>query len=293
MDNTVRVSVVKLTEDSTTTLTQTVPDMLAVEEPLEIRLAHGDRIKNLAVTMRTPGHDADLALGFLFTEGIIVGAADIAAVAPIFVACSENRQNTILVTLKEGIVPNLGNADRNFYTTSSCGVCGKASIDAIRTVRNFVSGGPVQEIDPSFILGLPTRLAREQEVFAETGGLHAAALFDINGSLLLVREDVGRHNAVDKLIGAAMMQGRLPLADSVLLLSGRASFELVQKAAMAGIPVIAAVGAPSSLAVTLAEEFGTTLIGFLRNNRFNIYTGSHRVTMPVRENVEHENTYQG
>lgn len=293
MDNALRVPVIKLTEDLTKTLAQTVPDLLAVEEPLEIRLAYGDRIQNIAVTMRTPGNDADLASGFLFTEGIIAGAADIASVAPMYVACSEDRQNTILVTLKNGVVPNLGKADRNFYTTSSCGVCGKASIESIHTVRVFVPGGPVRAIDPSFILGLPVQLAREQEVFAGTGGLHAAALFDIDGALRLVREDVGRHNAVDKLIGAAMMEGRLPLAESVLLLSGRASFELVQKAAMAGIPMIAAVGAPSSLAVSLAAEFGITLIGFLRDNRFNIYTGSHRVTMPVRENVEHENTYQG
>jgi FdhD protein len=225
----------------------------------------------------------------------------------VFLPCSENRQNTILVTLNGGVVPNLRQAERNFYTTSSCGVCGKASIEAIRTVSAFGSRPPdagtsaegtstaieKERIDPAFILGLPERLAREQAVFAETGGLHAAALFDINGSLLLVREDVGRHNAVDKLIGSAMMEGRLPLAQSVLLLSGRASFELVQKAAMAGIPVVAAVGAPSSLAVSLAEEFGTTLIGFLRNNRFNIYTGSHRVNIPVPENAAHENTYQG
>jgi FdhD protein len=280
---------------------QAMPDLLAVEEPLEIRLAFGDKVENLAVTMRTPGHDADLALGFLFTEGIIAGAQDVKAAAPIFLPCSENRQNTILVTLNEGVVPNLRQAQRNFYTTSSCGVCGKASIEAIRTVSAFgarvpetgTCGAGEEGIDPAFILGMPERLAKEQAVFAETGGLHAAALFDINGSLLLVREDVGRHNAVDKLIGSAMMAGRLPLAQSVLLLSGRASFELVQKAAMAGIPVIAAVGAPSSLAVSLAEEFGTTLIGFLRNNRFNIYTGSHRVKIPMPENAAHENTYQG
>jgi FdhD protein len=265
-----------------------MPDLLAIEEPLEIRLAYrvpgdqaADRERNLAVTMRTPGQDADLALGFLFTEGIIAGADAVKTVEHVFLACSENRQNTILVTLKEGVVPNLRQAERNFYTTSSCGVCGKASIEAIRTVSTFgsptVETGEEQRIDPAFILGLPERLAQAQEVFAETGGLHAAALFDMNGSLLSVREDVGRHNAVDKLIGAAMMAGGLPLGHSVLLLSGRASFELVQKAAMAGIPVIAAVGAPSSLAVSLAEEFGTTLIGFLRNNRFNIYSGAHRV----------------
>jgi FdhD protein len=298
MSNALQVSIVKITGDSVKLAksAQAVPDLLAVEEPLEIRLAFGDKVRNLAVTMRTPGHDADLALGFLFTEGIITGAEAVKTVAHVFLPCSENKQNTILVTLNEGVVPNLRQAERNFYTTSSCGVCGKASIEAIRTVSAFGSQPPeagASAVDPAFILGLPERLAKEQEVFAETGGLHAAALFDINGALRLVREDVGRHNAVDKLIGAEMMEGKLPLAQSVLLLSGRASFELVQKAAMAGIPVIAAVGAPSSLAVSLAEEFGTTLIGFLRNNRFNIYTGSHRVNIPVPENAAHENTYQG
>jgi FdhD protein len=248
---------------------------------------YDDREQNLAVTMRTPGQDADLALGFLFTEGIITGATDVDAVEHVFVACSENRQNTILVKLKKGLIPNLGKADRNFYMTSSCGVCGKASIEAIRTVSAFgtMTSRAGDGIDPLVILGLPDRLASVQEVFAKTGGLHAAALFDLSGSLLMVREDIGRHNAVDKLIGAAMMDGKLPLAQAVLLLSGRASFELVQKAAMAGIPVIAAVGAPSSLSVSLAEEFGITLIGFLRNNRFNIYSGAHRVKIPVTENA--------
>jgi FdhD protein len=301
MDNALQVSIVKLAGDSV----KAVRDVLAVEEPLEIRLCYGGKVQNVAVTMRTPGHDADLAVGFLFTEGIITGSEDVKEVEHVFVACSENRQNTMLVTLKEGVVPNLRQAERNFYTTSSCGVCGKASIEAIRTVSAFgagtsgplgkAAGGPeaggtvctADGIDPAFILGLPERLAGEQEVFAETGGLHAAALFDINGALWLVREDVGRHNAVDKLIGGTMTAGRLPLAQSVLLLSGRASFELVQKAAMAGIPVIAAVGAPSSLAVSLAVEFGITLIGFLRNNRFNIYSGAHRVNMPAFENDTH------
>jgi FdhD protein len=289
MGNALQVSIVKITGDSV----KSVPDLLAIEEPLEIRLEYGDRVQNLAVTMRTPGHDADLALGFLFTEGIIAGPGDVKAVEHVFLPCSENKQNTILVTLKEGVVPNLRQAERNFYTTSSCGVCGKASIEAIRTVSAFGPGEVIEGLDPGFILGLPERLAMEQAVFAETGGLHAAALFDINGSLRLVREDVGRHNAVDKLIGSAIMEGWLPLGQSVLLLSGRASFELVQKAAMAGIPVITAVGAPSSLAVSLAEEFGITLIGFLRNNRFNIYSVSRRVNIPVPENAVHENTHQG
>jgi FdhD protein len=282
MSNALQVSIVKIAGDSV----RSVPDLLAIEEPLEIRLAFGDKVQNLAVTMRTPGHDADLALGFLFTEGIIAGAQDVKAVEHVFLPCSENRQNTILVTLKEGVVPNLRQAERNFYTTSSCGICGKASINAIKTVSAFASQTWDRELlDPGFILRLPERLAKEQEIFAETGGLHAAALFDDTGELLLAREDVGRHNAVDKLVGAALTVEKLPLAQSLLLLSGRASFELVQKAAMAGIPVIAAVGAPSSLAVSLAEEFGITLIGFLRNNRFNIYTGTHRINIPVAENA--------
>lgn len=288
MDNALQVAVVKIAGDSV----KAVPDLVAVEEPLEIRLAFDDRVQNLAVTMRTPGHDADLALGFLFTEGIITGAGDIQGVKHVFLPCSENRQNTILVTLKEGAVPNLRQAERNFYTTSSCGVCGKASIGAIRTVSTYGAGtagispeAGRERIDPSLILGLPEQLARVQEVFVETGGLHAAALFDMSGTLMFVREDVGRHNAVDKLIGTSMIEGRLPLVQSILLLSGRASFELVQKAAMAGIPVIAAVGAPSSLAVSLAEEFGITLIGFLRNNRFNIYSGAYRINMPMAETI--------
>jgi FdhD protein len=333
MNKALQVSVVKINGDST----RSTPDLLAIEEPLEIRLAYSaqiavqdrsysasgglrtGRVKNLAVTMRTPGHDADLALGFLFTEGIIAGAADIKGVdhtnpsepinpsghtkpsghtnpltqtsppAHISPPCSRASQNSILVTLHDHVTPNLRQADRNFYTTSSCGVCGKTSIGAIRTVSAFAGGVPgareLQRIDPDLILALPGRLAKEQEIFAETGGLHAAALFDRDGSLHLVREDVGRHNAVDKLIGAAMMDGRLPLTQSVLLLSGRASFELVQKAAMAGIPVTAAVGAPSSLAVSLAEEFGMTLIGFLRNDRFNIYSGAQRVYRPAPQNM--------
>lgn len=290
MDNAQQITVVKLTGNSV----RSVPDLLAVEEPLEIRLAVGDQIQNLAVTMRTPGHDADLALGFLFTEGIITGPSDVKTVEHVLASCSENKQNTILVTLKEGVTPNLRQAERNFYTTSSCGVCGKASIEAIRTVS------PLRNIDPwvgdgirpALILGLPSQLASVQKVFADTGGLHAAALFDLHGILQLVREDVGRHNAVDKLVGASMTTGKLPLTQSILLLSGRASFELVQKAAMAGIPMIAAVGAPSSLALSLAEEFGITLIGFLRNDRFNIYSGAHRVNLPVPENTAHENSYQ-
>jgi len=263
-------------------------DALAIEEPLEIRLEYGPhqnrRVQNISVTMRTPGNDAELASGFLFTEGIIQNHEAIANIEHCFIACAENKQNVIQVTLAENIEPNLRNTERNFYTTSSCGVCGKGSIDAIRTVSayndqqgddNFINAGVLHE--------LPVTLSRHQKIFADTGGLHASALFTPDGELLLLREDVGRHNALDKLIGAAIKKNWLPLNKHILLLSGRASFELVQKAAMAGITVIAAVGAPSSLAVQLAEEFNITLIGFLRNERFNIYTSAHRILIPDHE----------
>lgn len=264
-------------------------DALAIEEPLEIRLEYGlagDRmVQNISVTMRTPGHDAELASGFLFTEGIVRNLADIANVDHCFIACAENKENVVLVSLKEGIMPHLQNTERNFYTTSSCGVCGKGSINAIRTVSTFTQTKDDLKIDFELLYGLPDILRRHQAVFADTGGLHASALFSIDGTLLLVREDVGRHNALDKLIGAALGKNWLPLNKSILLLSGRASFELVQKAAMAGINIIASVGAPSSLAVQLAEEFNITLAGFLRDQRFNIYTAARRVVIPSYENT--------
>ncbi|MDP9041644.1 MAG: formate dehydrogenase accessory sulfurtransferase FdhD [Bacteroidota bacterium] len=264
-------------------------DILAVEEPLEIRLAYGSPdsliTQNLAVTMRTPGNDEELALGFIFTEGIITRDTDIDRIEHVFTDCSENNQNIIQVILKEGFIPNLLHAERNFYTTSSCGVCGKTSIQAIRSVSSFPSESMnCDPIYPGTIISLPDKLAEQQQLFAATGGLHAAALFNNEGNLIFIREDVGRHNALDKLIGASLNTKMLPLTKSILLLSGRASFELVQKAAMAGIPVIAAVGAPSSLAVTLAKEFGITLIGFLRKNRFNIYSGEERIKIPINEN---------
>lgn len=264
-------------------------DALAIEEPLEIRLKYiseGEpKIQNVSVTMRTPGNDAELATGFLFTEGILSSATDIANVDYCFIACAENKENVIKVKLNDGVIPNLKNAERNFYTTSSCGVCGKGSINAIRTVGTFI----VQKeneiaIDSELLYTLPDILRNHQQVFAETGGLHASALFSLDGKLLIVREDVGRHNALDKLIGAALQQGILPLNNHILLLSGRASFELVQKAIMAGIQIIAAVGAPSSLAVELAAEFNVTIAGFLRNRRFNIYTANYRILFPVHEN---------
>ena len=259
-------------------------DALAIEEPLEIRLEHGPaderKVQNVSVTMRTPGDDAELALGFLFTEGIIQQQSDTNSIEHCFIACAENKENVIQVNLREDIVPNLRNTERNFYTTSSCGVCGKGSIAAIRTVSAFEDNkSDENHISADTLYLLPAILQKRQEVFADTGGLHASALFDSTGELILVREDVGRHNALDKLIGAVLTEQMLPLDKHVLLLSGRASFELVQKAAMAGINIIAAVGAPSSLAVQLAEEFKITLVGFLRGKRFNVYTQPQRILL--------------
>jgi len=281
-----KVSVVKVNDSEIADTS----DALAMEEPLEIRLEYGPagerKIKNVSVTMRTPGNDAELAAGFLFTEGIVKNKEDIANIEPNFIACAENKENVIQVSLNEGVMPDLQNTERNFYTTSSCGVCGKGSINAIRTVSAFSqTGDNSNSINSDLLHQLPQILRQHQAVFADTGGLHASALFNIEGELLLVREDVGRHNALDKLIGAAINKNWLPLNKGILLLSGRASFELVQKAAMAGINIIAAVGAPSSLAVELAGEFNITLVGFLRNRRFNIYTAAHRILLPVYENT--------
>jgi FdhD protein len=236
-------------------------DLLAVEEPLQIRVNGRD----LSITMRTPGHDLELAAGFLFTEGILKARADVLAI--------EGRENTVMLTLADGV--DAGTA-RNFYTTSSCGVCGKASIESLRA--SGCSMLPSGRVERDVIHSLPDKLRAAQSVFDHTGGLHGAALFDAHGVLELVREDVGRHNAVDKLIGASFLEGRVPLSDCILMLSGRASFELVQKAVMAGIPVVAAVGAPSSLAVETARRFGMTLAGFVRNGRFNVYSGVSRLS---------------
>jgi FdhD protein len=264
-------------------------DALAIEEPLEIRLKYGTQsaqiIQNVSVTMRTPGNDAELATGFLFTEGIITQKENIESAEHCFIACAENKENVIEVTLQENVIPNLHNTERNFYTTSSCGVCGKASINAIKTVSSFAIDADDNTVEATVLYQLPELLSHHQHVFTATGGLHASALFDLSGKLLLTREDVGRHNALDKLIGAALAKNMLPLNKHVLLLSGRASFELIQKAAMAGITIIAAVGAPSSLAVQLAEEFNITLIGFLRGKRFNIYTGANRVLQDTYEDT--------
>jgi FdhD protein len=269
-------------------------DQVVVEEPLEIRLVYGPASRrteqSVSVTMRTPGNDEELARGFLFTEGIIPNAS---------VILSENHgeaaehnvraANLVRIALDEYFVPDLDRLKRNFYTSSSCGVCGKSSIDAIRTIsppsRSQVDSRSQADsrshadwqVSTGLILTLPGSLRGQQDVFEATGGLHASALFDRQGKLLFVREDIGRHNALDKLIGLALQQELLPLQEYILLLSGRACFELIQKAAMGGIRLIAAVGPPSSLAIQLAEEYDITLIGFLREGRFNIYSGSQRI----------------
>ncbi len=251
------------------------PDELAVEEPLEIRLAcdqDGRRVRRgISVTMRTPGHDDELAVGFLFTEGILDAPEQVATVE------DWGAGNVVRVELKPGVAVDLARLERHFYTASSCGVCGKASLEAVRVNPRTVpiAGRPM--VEAAVIHRLPETLRAVQGVFDRTGGLHAAALFEPDGRLLDLREDVGRHNAVDKLIGSAFLAGRTPIHDGILLVSGRASFELVQKAAVAGIPVLAAVGAPSSLAVELACQHGMTLLGFVRSDRFNIYSGPERI----------------
>jgi len=258
-----------------------VEDHVAVEEPLEIRLCVQDgstlRYRSVSVTMRTPGADAELAAGFLFTEGILQSRDQIESIAPWGpVSGDATARNITLVRLAPGVAVDLRRLERNFYAGSSCGVCGKASLDAVRiaSLRGRLQHGI--HVDAGVLYQLPDQLRRHQNDFALTGGLHAAALFSLDGRLLTVREDVGRHNALDKLIGRHFQDGS-PMDQSLLLMSSRASFELVQKAVVAGIPILAAVGAPSSLAIELAHEFDLTLIGFLRDSRFNIYSGDHRI----------------
>jgi FdhD protein len=257
-------------------------DTLAGEEPLEIRVGRRDasgevRRRPLAVTMRTPGDDIDLALGFLFTEGLIGAPADVMTAQLCAGTDEPNTYNVVDVVLAPHVpVPDIDPA-RNFYTTSSCGVCGKASIDAVRTRSPFDVSLDQTTVDARRLVEFPDVLRAAQKTFERTGGLHAAGLFTPGGDLVCIREDVGRHNAVDKVVGWALRAERLPLAGHVLLVSGRASFELVQKASMAGLPMLAAVSAPSSLAVDLAEEAGLTLVGFLRGATMNVYAGAERV----------------
>jgi FdhD protein len=277
-----------------------VPDSIAVEEPLEIRIVHGDAAsratKSISVTMRTPGNDAELAVGFLLTEGVIRDAGDVQSVRTSSTGSEDSAArnlsgdardridlsareapNIVTVELMPELEIPMATLERNFYTASSCGVCGKASLLALRTVcpprrENRFS------IDPQVLYRLPGRLLSAQGIFGQTGGLHAAALFNAQGELDSSREDVGRHNAVDKLLGAALLADRVPLRDRILLLSGRAGFELLQKALMGGIPMVAAMGAPSSLALEVAKEFDITLVGFLSGERFNVYHGARRIS---------------
>jgi FdhD protein len=256
-------------------------DSLAVEEPLEIRLGFVEREKtahrSISITMRTPGDDFELAAGFLFTEGIIKSADQINKIR--YCGASGKNgdlQNTVRVDLRADVKIDFKRLERHFYTSSSCGVCGKTSIEALQTGVCRLKKNEVS-FAPETIHRLPEILRARQNTFERTGGLHAAALFNAAGEIESLREDVGRHNAVDKLIGAEFLKGRTPSADKLLLVSGRASFEIVQKALMAGIPILAAVGAPSSLAVELAREYGMTLLGFVRDKRFNIYTGAERI----------------
>lgn len=256
-------------------------DLLAVEEPLEIRIGFRENGKfvhrAVSITMRTPDSDFELAAGFLFTEGIIKSSGDIIDIKFCGAKARETVTNTVRVDLREDVAVDLEKLKRHFYTSSSCGVCGKSSIAALNSGAKKLESKESPVFAAALIHNLPETARRAQSVFASTGGLHAAALFDVKGKLEILREDVGRHNAVDKLVGAKFLAGELPLADKILLVSGRASFELIQKALMAQIPVLAAVGAPSSLAVEAAKEYGMTLLGFVRDNRFNIYAGTERI----------------
>ena len=257
-----------------------VPDLVAIEEPLEIRLGIGPKDQreqlNLSVTMRTPGNDKELALGFLFAEGIISSFEDVNSIEYCETVKTEEKGNVIRAELAPSILINEEKLTRHFYTNSSCGVCGKSSIQAI-DVFIPTQHASFETVDASLVCSLPSLMKEAQKVFEHTGGIHACGLFDVDGTLLKLREDVGRHNAVDKLIGAILIEKKIPASKSILVLSGRISFELVQKAARAGIQFIAAIGAPSSLAIDMAKKHHITMVGFLKNSSFNIYSGSERI----------------
>ncbi len=260
----------------------TLDDVVATEEPLEIRLAYtrpdGKRAQqSISVTMRTPGNDGELAAGFLYTEGIVHAKADIESVAPCGPPAPNGLINVVRVELAASVEVDLKRLERHFYTSSSCGVCGKSSLDAVAVQGRFDLHKNKLCVSANKLGALPDALRAQQAVFERTGGLHASGLFDVEGSIAVAREDVGRHNALDKLIGQALLKDELPLSDFGIVVSGRASFELMQKAMMAGVPLLAAVGAPSSLAVELAEEFGMTLVGFLKPDKFNIYSRPDRI----------------
>ncbi len=253
-------------------------DHVATEEPLEIRLVAGGTSRTVAITMRTPGGDFELAAGFLRGERVIDRRAQLRQIR----YCTDpeldtdQRYNVVSVELSTPSLPELGKLERHFYTTSACGVCGKASLEALE-IRGCGAPPPGPEVSAEVVLGLPDRLREAQGLFASTGGLHAAGLFDAAGEPVCVREDVGRHNAVDKVVGWALLEDRLPLTDHLLVVSGRCSFEIMQKGLVAGVPLVCAVSAPSSLAVAVARQFGMTLVGFLRENRFNVYAGQERI----------------
>jgi FdhD protein len=257
---------------------QAVPDELVTEEPLEIRLTTEAGTRPVAVTMRTPGHDEELALGFLYGEGVIRQNEDVVGLRRPHDRAGQEEPNILVVELRAGLDPDLKALDRHFFTSSACGVCGKAGIEALLLRRApALPEGPT--VPAEMLYGLPEALLGDQSVFKSTGGLHAAGLFATDGAQVAVREDVGRHNAVDKLIGWSMSEGLLPLGESVVVVSGRASYEILQKCLMADVPIVCAVSAPSSLAVSLARQFGVTLVGFLRDRRLNVYSGRERIAL--------------
>ncbi len=278
MKGTKKISITKINGDQRTI----IDDVSAVEDPLEIIVQYtqdrNEVQKVISITMRTPKADRFLAAGFLFTEGIINASDDIESIRSKNNVLGQPDENRIIVQLKDkdGVF-DFKNLERNFYTTSSCGVCGKTSIEAVKTTSSFVIDINEPQIHKEVIYKLPNLLNNNQQLFSTTGGIHATVLFDSNGNFIDVQEDVGRHNAMDKLIGNALMQNKLPLSKNIMLVSGRASFELIQKAAMAGVPILVAVGAPSSLAIELAAESNMTLIGFAKGNSFNIYTHPDRI----------------
>ncbi|HMX87183.1 MAG: formate dehydrogenase accessory sulfurtransferase FdhD [Saprospiraceae bacterium] len=267
-------------------LTQTITDQLAIEEPLEIvaRIQTKDNtlLKNISVTMRTPGQDEYLTAGFLFTEGIVDRKTDIRHLNNLTV-CAEDELNneTIIVDINPELAHRLRDLERHFYASSSCGVCGKASIDLVTSEARYIPKKVHDVLSPELLNSLPDRLRERQKLFSMTGGIHACALFDLEGNLIYFAEDIGRHNAMDKLIGWGLMNDRLPFSDEIILLSGRASFEMIQKAMHSGVHTVAAVGAPSSLAVQTADNFGLTLIGFLSEKKMNVYSHNFRIKHPA------------
>lgn len=254
-------------------------DSIATEEPLEIRVSIAGQSKTVAVTMRTPGADFELAAGFLFGEGVITTRGQVTQIS----YCkdtdlpADQLYNIVIVELDPTMQPDLRPLDRHFYTSSACGVCGKANLEAI-AIRGVQPAAPTQPVPAAVVSSLPDVLRASQQIFAKTGGLHSAGLFTLDGELLASREDVGRHNAMDKLIGSTVLEGTLPLSDRIVMVSGRSSYELAQKCVTAGAPILCSVSAPSSLAIDVAREFGLTLIGFVRGNSFNVYAGAERVS---------------